>query len=99
MSTDGVMRGEELASCDTFLKFAEMSSLVWLVTVVLNVGFFHEVHECLGKQLFTGILSIVKRNINGITQFFTEMTVHGIYNKASKYMRIHSTFYKIKVHH
>lgn len=62
MSTDGVMRGEELASCDTFLKFAEISSLVGLITMVLNVGFLHEVHECQGKQLFTGILNISKEH-------------------------------------
>ena len=70
MSTDGVMRGEELASCDTFLKFAEISSSIGLITVVVNVEFFHEVHEGAGKQLFTGILKSVK-NINGMTQFFT----------------------------
>ena len=62
MSTDGVMRGEELAICDTFLKFAEISSLIRIITVFLNVGFFHEVHECAGKQLFTGILKISKEN-------------------------------------
>ena len=70
MSTDGVMRGEELASCDTFLKFAEISSSIGLIKVVVNAEFFHKVHECAGKQLFTGILKSVK-NINGITQFFT----------------------------
>ena len=70
MSTDGAMRGEELASCDTFLKFAEISSSIGLIKVVVNAEFFHKVHECAGKQLFTGILKSVK-NINGMTQFFT----------------------------
>ena len=34
------MRGEELASCDTFLKFAEISSSIGLITVVLMLSSF-----------------------------------------------------------